>query len=255
MKSKILLGIFILVVGLVGLYYLIPQQITKTRVAVAANFLGPMTKLVKVFENHNTAYKVQVETDSTGKLYTRIKNGEPFDLFLAADTQRTKQLEQESLAVPGSYFVYAIGTLVLWSNQRDLIDAKGEVLNTDKFKHLAIAPVADAPYGKAAQQTLEKLGLWQKLWPRIIQSVGLTHAYQLIVEGQAELGFLAQSQLVESKDQGSRWIVPQNLYDPLEQSAILLKMGQNNSVAIAFIDFLHGAEAHSMIKEFGYTVP
>ena len=257
MKKIILFVLLGLCVGIALLSYLLIERAptpATTRIAVAANFLDTLQKLTQVFEETSN-HKVIIAYGSSGKLYTQIKNGVPYDVFLSADIKRPKLLEQEGYTVANTFFVYAKGRLVLWSKHPDLVDTKGEVLSTDQFERLAIAPIKKAPYGAAAKQTLEKLGLWQKLWPRIVQSTNLTHLYQLIEDHNVELGFVALSQTVAQKSKGSQWIVPQELHAPLEQGAILLKGGQNNTAAQAFMAFLKTAKARSLIQEFGYEAP
>ena len=259
MKLSLFAIILSLGIGMVFLFYFFfqepaPPLITKTRVAVAANFFKPLQKLTQLFEK-NSNYQVTLVPAASGTLYTQIKHGLPFDVFLSADTERPKLLVQEGYAVPESLFTYVKGRVVLWSKNPDLVDPKGEVLKTDRFTRLAVAPIKKAPYGAAAKQTLQNLGLWEKLWPRVLQSTNLTHLYQLVDSGEAELGFLALSQLAEKKAVGSRWLVPKNICDPLEQSAVLLKRGQNNTTAKALLVFLQSAEARPIIEEFGYEVP
>jgi molybdate transport system substrate-binding protein len=261
MKLSILSIIFSLGIGIAFLSYYFwlkepePVTIIKTRVAVAANFFKPLTKLTQLFESKHTLYKVTLVSAASGTLYTQIKHGLPFDVFLSADTQRPHLLIQEGYAVPESLFVYVKGRLILWSKNPDLVDAQGEVLKTEQFTRLAVAPIKKAPYGAAAKQTLQNLGLWDKLWFRILQSTNLTHLYQLVDSGEAELGFLALSQLADKENIGSRWIVPKNICDPLEQSAVLLKKGQDNAAAKALLAFLQSAAAHPIIEEFGYEIP
>jgi len=258
MKSSLFAIILGLGVGTVLLLYLLlienrPSPAT-TRVAVATNFLETLEKLVQTFEE-SSEHQATIVFGSSGKLYTQIKNGAPIDIFLSADTDRPKRLEQEHLTVPKTFFVYAVGKLVLWSKDPNLVDANGKILAAHQFERLAIGPVQVAPYGAAAKQTLTNLGLWEQLWPRIIQSTNLTHLHQLIDNEEVQLGFLAQSQIVKQQQVGSQWIVPQELYEPIEQGAVLLKRGQNNAAALAFIDFLQSAKARAIIEEFSYSVP
>lgn len=256
LKRNFLISFLLFLIGLAGGYYflvIIPNQIGETRVAVAANFTAPMKKLITLFQDE-TRHKVFADYGATGQLYKQIQNGERFDIFLAADTQHPQLLAQQGHTVPNTHFVYAIGQLVLWSNQPDFVDQQGEILRTDQFQHLAIAPVDKAPYGKAAKQTLEKMGLWETLWPRITQGIDLPHTYRLIAEGETQLGFIARSQLT-AEDQGSLWIVPQSLYTPLENSVVLLKQGIDNKAALDFLTFLKGDTARQVIKEFSYEVP
>ncbi len=258
MKSSLFAIILGLGVGTVMLLYLLLENRSSpatTRVAVATNFLETLEKLVQTFEE-SSEHQVTIVFGSSGKLYTQIKNGAPIDIFLSADTERPKLLEQEHLTIPKTFFVYAVGKLILWSKNPNLVDAKGKILATHQFERLAIGPVQTAPYGAAAKQALTNLGLWEQLWPRIIQSTNLTHLYQLIDNKEVQLGFLAQSQIIKQQQQvGSQWIVPQELYDPIEQGAVLLKRGQNNAAALAFIDFLQSTKARAIIEEFSYSVP
>ena len=256
MKKIVLLAIISLCIG-IAIYFFILKSApasSTARIAVAANFFHTLKKLKQVFEEISV-HRITIILGSSGKLYTQIKNGVPVDVFFSADIKRPKLLEQDGYAVLNTFFVYAKGRLVLWSKHPQLVDANGEVLGTDKFKRLAIAPIKKAPYGAAAKQVLKNIGLWEKLWPRIIQSTNLTHLYQLIDNDNADLGFLALSQLIAKKKIGSQWIVPQKLYDPLEQGVVLLKRGQNNAAAKAFMQFLQSAKARSIIEKFGYEAP
>jgi len=261
MKLKILSILFSLGIGITLLFYYFflkepePVTIIKTRIAVAANFFKPLSKLAQLFETKYIHYKVTIVSAASGTLYFQIKHGLPFDVFLSADTKRPNMLIQEGYAVPESLFVYVKGRVVLWSKNPDLVDSQGAVLTTDQFTRLAIAPIKKAPYGAAAKQILQNLGLWDKLWPRILQSTNLTHLYQLVDSGKAELGFLALSQLADQKHIGSRWLVPKNICAPLEQSAVLLKRGQDNVAAKALLTFLQSTVAHPIIEEFGYEIP
>ncbi len=256
LKRNMLITFILFLIGLSSGYYFLvflPHQAGETRIAVAANFRAPMERLITLFQTQ-MPHKVFAEYGATGQLYKQIENGDRFDIFLAANTSQPKLLEQQGPAVPNTYFIYAIGKLVLWSNQPGLVDAQGEILRTGQFQRLAIAPIEEAPYGKAAKQTLEKLGLWESLWPRVVQGIDLTHTHQLIVKGEAQLGFLALSQL-EPTQPGSQWIVPQQFYEPLESSAILLKQGEHNGAALAFLAFLKSPPAKEIIEAFGYAVP
>lgn len=225
-------------------------------VAVAANFIKPI-KSIKSFFEKESGHHVIVSTGSTGQLYAQIKNGAPSEVFLAADRKRPEQLINEGLAVKGSLFTYAVGQLVLWSSQADLVDQMGQVLNQDKFKHLAIANPQTAPYGTVAKQVLKKLGLWQRLHNKIVQGNSITQTYQLIATGNAKLGFIAFSQYKATieKSRGSHWLVDQTLYDPIQQGAVLLKKGENQPAAQAFIGFLRSPSVRRIIEEFGYVVP
>lgn len=222
-------------------------------VAVAANFAKPLEKLAADFEKA-TGNNVLAAAGASGKLVEQMKNGAPFDVFLAADQTNPLKLEQEKLDVPGSRFTYAIGKLVLWSASPGVVDNNGVVLKTGAFQHLAIATPKTAPYGTAAQEVLEKLGLKDTLKAKIVQGDSITQTQQFVSSGNAELGFLALSQVVKDTS-GSSWQVPQDLYTPLYQDAILLKTGENNAAAKALLDYLKTDAALAVIKDYGYDLP
>ena len=225
----------------------------KARVAVASNFIAAARAIARAFEAAG-GRPVQLVAGSTGRLYAQIVNGAPFDAFLAADTARPMRLEQQGMALPGSRFTYAVGTLVLWSPDPGLIDAEGAVLKRAGFRHLAMANPKLAPYGRAARQVLRKTGLWPALKTRIVRGENIGQTYQLIRSGNAELGFIALSQLRGGTRPpgGSAWVVPSALHDPIAQQAVLLN---DNAPARAFLAFLRGAEARDILQRFGYTMP
>lgn len=217
--------------------------------AVAANFTRPMQRLTKQFERQ-TGYVIRTSSASTGALFAQISHGAPYDLFLAADAARPGRLEQAGLTVPGSRFTYAIGELVLWAPRRGTVSE--QVLKQDDFDHLAIADPRTAPYGAAAKQVLVSLHLWPAIAPRLVRGESINQAYQFVVSGNAALGLVARSQLVAAR--GATWPVPQKLYRPLTQQAVLLKHGQDNPSARAFMQYLK-TKARSIIARFGYRLP
>jgi len=223
-------------------------------VAVAANFTAPMQKIALAFAQ-DTGHKARLAFGSTGSLYAQIKNGAPFDLLLAADDETPERLEKEGSGVVGTRFTYAIGKLVLWSKDATLVDAKGEVLRTGNFDKLAIANPKTAPYGAAALQTLTTLGLAQGLQARLVQGESVGQTLQFVSSGNAALGFVALSQVgVDGKiSQGSAWVVPEALYAPLKQDALLLKGGKDKPAAQALLRYLRGERARTILKNYGYT--
>ncbi|MBT8767529.1 molybdate ABC transporter substrate-binding protein [Metapseudomonas boanensis] len=227
----------------------------EVQVAVAANFTAPMQAIAKEFEQ-DTGHKLVIASGATGQLYTQIKNGAPFEVFLSADDNTPAKLEQEGDSVPGSRFTYAIGTLVLWSAQAGYVDAKGEVLKNGQFKHLSIANPKTAPYGLAATQVLEKLGLTQAVAPKLVEGQNITQALQFISSGNAELGFVALSQVYKDGKltQGSAWIVPADMHEPIRQDALILNRGKGNPAAKALMDYLKGPKAAELIRSFGYQL-
>jgi len=227
----------------------------EVQVAVAANFAGPMEKLAAEFQR-DTGHKAIVATGATGKFYAQIRNGAPFEVLLAADDETPARLEKEGQALAGSRFTYATGRLVLWSGKDNYIDANGNILKTGDFKHLSIANPKTAPYGAAAVATLERLGLRDRLQPRIVQGENIAQAWQFASTGNAELGFVAQSQVWRDGKftAGSGWIVPASMHDPIRQDAALLNKGAGNPAARALLQYLRSDKAKALIRSFGYEV-
>jgi molybdate transport system substrate-binding protein len=225
-------------------------------VAVAANFAGPMKPIAADFEK-DTGHKLSVVDGATGKLYAQIQNGAPFEVFLSADDTTPARLEQEGLAVTGTRFTYAIGKLVLWSAKPGYVDAKGQVLERNKFAHIAIANPKTAPYGAAAVEVLKRLNLLETLTPKFVQGESIAQTQQFVATGNAELGFVALSQIQEKGKPatGSSWIVPGSLYSPIRQDAVLLDKGRGKAASRTFLEYLRGKKAQALIKGFGYDLP
>lgn len=225
------------------------------QVAVAANFTAPIQAIAKDFEQ-DTGHKLVIATGATGQFYAQIQNGAPFEVFLSADDSTPAKLEQEGATVPGSRFTYAIGTLALWSAKPGYVDAQGEVLKKNDYQHLSIANPKAAPYGLAATQVLEKLGLTAQVKGKLVEGQNITQAHQFIATGNAELGFVALSQIYKDGKVtgGSAWIVPAALHDPIKQDAVILAKGKDNPAAQALVDYLKGEKAATVIKSFGYQI-
>lgn len=230
-------------------------QAAEVSVAVAANFTAPMQKIAAAFEQ-DTGHKALLSFGSTGKFYAQIKNGAPFQILLAADQETPAKLEQENQTAPGTRFTYATGRLVLWSKQAGLVDDKGEVLRKGGFDKLAIADPKLAPYGAAAVEVMEKMGLRQALQSRIVQGENIAMAYQFVGTGNAALGFIALSQvMVDGKiAEGSAWIVPLNLHAAIRQDAVALANSKDNPAAAALLSYLKGEKAKAIIRAFGYEL-
>lgn len=233
-----------------------PATAQQAHVAVAANFAAPAKHLISIFEKRG-GRQVLLSTGSTGKFYAQIKGGAPFDVLLSADAETPARLEKESLAVAGQRFTYALGKVVLWSAQSGVVDGRGEILRKASFRRLSIANPRLAPYGAAAQQVMEKLGVWTALQQKLVLGENIAQAYQFVATGNAELGFVAYSQIREpGKDSaGSFWLVPQALYAPIRQDAVLLARGQGNQAARQFLEFLRSAPAREVIHAYGYDLP
>src|ERR1035437_1469123 len=223
-------------------------------VAVAANFTGPMQKIALAFEK-DTGHKVVASFGSTGKFYTQIRNGAPFEVFLAADDETPTRLVKENAAVEATQFTYAIGKLVLWSAKPVIVDESGEVLQKGGFDHVAIANPKLAPYGAAAVQAMQALGVYDALQPKLVTAESIAQSYQFVSSGNALLGFVALSQVLkDGKIEGSSWIVPANLYQPIRQDAVVLEKGKGKPAAQALIKFLQGDKARAVIKSYGYEL-
>jgi molybdate transport system substrate-binding protein len=226
-------------------------QAGEVKVAVAANFTQAAREIGSLFEKA-TGHKVVFSFGSTGQLYTQITQDAPFEVFLAADQARPKKAVDGGLAVPNSQFTYATGKIVLFSTDPGLV--RGEAtLRDGKFQKIAIANPKTAPYGAAAVEAMKALGVYDTLSAKIVQGNNIAQTYQFVETDNAELGFVALSQVAGNND-GSRWLVPGKLYSVIAQDAVLLKWGANNAAAVAFLDFLRGPEARTVKEKYGYGV-
>ena len=225
------------------------------QVAVAANFTAPMNAIAADFEK-DTGHKISLSFGATGKFYAQIKSGAPFDVFLSADDETPRKLEQEGDAVPGTAFTYATGRLVLWSAKPGFVDAQGQVLKTGIFNKLAMASPKLAPYGAAAMETLTRLGLQDTLSAKFVQGESIGQTFSFVSSGNAELGFVALSQVMQQGQikSGSAWVVPSSLHSSLRQDAVVLKHGKGNSAAAALIAFLKIEKSRKVIRSFGYEL-
>lgn len=218
--------------------------------AVAANFTEPAKEIATLF-TQKTGHTVTYTFGPSGQFYTQISQGAPFEVFLSADASRPKKAIEEGYAVAGTDFTYAVGKLVLWSADPAKVDAKGEVLKSD-LEHVAIADPKSAPYGAAGVEVMKKLGVYDALEPKLVTGKSITQAYEFAATGNAPVAFVAYSQVI-GKDKGSSWMVPQDLYKPIKQDAVLLKTGAEDEAAKAYLDFLKSPEALEIIKKYGYV--
>lgn len=223
------------------------------RIAVASNFSNAIKSIAKQYEEE-TGHEITLSFASTGKHYAQIINGAPFDIFFAADVRRPELLEKEGQALAGSRFTYAIGRLVLWSPVIGYVDANGAVLEEGGFNHLAIANPKLAPYGKAAREYLIKHGLWDDPKIRVVRGENIGQTFQFVKSGNAELGFIAYSQLMTPGQDvpGSLWEIPQVDYTPIEQQAVLLRP---NKAARDFLSYVQTDMVREIIRSYGYVVP
>lgn len=223
-------------------------------VAVAANFTDASRDIIPLFEKA-TGHTVKASYGSTGKLYAQIEHGAPFEIFLAADSKRPIKAESEDLAVEGTRFTYAMGKLALWSPKAAVFTDGEAFLKKGEFTRAAIANPRTAPYGLAAQQVMEKMGVWDVLKQKLVRGDSIAQTFQFTATGNAEIGFVALSQVTAwDKSTGTVWKIPQSYYAPIEQQAVLLKKGSGHKAASAFLEFLKSDEARKVITGYGYGV-
>lgn len=244
-----------LIVLLTATALAMPALADEVKLAVAANFTAPMQKIALEFEK-DTGHKALVSTGATGAFYAQIKNGAPFEILLSADDETPAKLEAEGAGVKASRFTYAIGRLVLWSAKSGYVDDKGEVLKKGAFAKLALANPKTAPYGAAGVEVLRKLGLFEAVQPKIVQGENISQAFQFVSTGNAELGFVALSQVWENGalKSGSAWIVPVTEHAPIRQDAILLNNGAGKPAAEALLKYLKSDKVKTIIKAYGYEI-
>lgn len=227
----------------------------EAQVAVAANFAEPIKAIAAVLQK-TTGHTLKVTLGSTGKLYAQIKNGAPFDVMLAADTATPEKLEKDGLAQPSSRFTYATGKLVLWSLDAKRVDAQGDVLKAPNLGKVAYANPKLAPYGAATVQVIDKLGLTAALAPQLVQGESIGQTFTFAATGNADVGFVAMSQVLEGGKlkNGSMWVVPQTLYSPIRQDAVVLQKSASNEAAQALMKLLKSPNIKDLIRSYGYDI-
>ena len=228
-------------------------QAAEVNVAVAANFTAPMKRIAEEFEK-DTGHKAVLSYGATGRFYAQITNGAPFDVFLSADDETPARLEKEGVAVANSRFTYATGRLVLWSAKPGMVDEKAAVLLRNEFRYLAISAPKLAPYGTAAMETLTKIGMLPLLQAKLVTGDSTGQTFNMISSGNADLGFVAMSQVFEDGKlkSGSAWVVPAHLHSPLQQDAVLLKRGKSNPAALQLLTFMKSDQARAIMNSYGY---
>ncbi|QBM29526.1 molybdate ABC transporter substrate-binding protein [Hydrogenophaga pseudoflava] len=230
-------------------------QAAEAQVAVAANFAEPIKAIAAVLQK-TTGHTLKISTGASGAFYTQIKNGAPFDVFLSADNERPEMLEKDGLAQPGTRFTYANGKLVLWSVRPGRVDGQGAVLKAADLGKVAFANPKTAPYGAAALQVLDKLGLKDALAPKLVQGESIGQTFNFVKTGNADVGFVAMSQVLEGGQlkEGSMWVIPQTQYDAIRQDAVLLKRGANNEAAKELFKLLQSPNIKDLIRSYGYDL-
>ena len=249
-----------LMLAVASTLFFVAAQAGEVTVAVAANFTAPMQKIAQAFEQ-DTGHKAQLAFGATGKFYAQIKNAAPFAVLLAADDETPARLEKEGLAVTGTRLTYATGRLALWSKQANMVDDKGEVLRSNSLNKIGIYKIAIAdpklaPYGAAAMEVIQHLGVQASVTPKLVQGESIGQTYQFVSTENAQLGFVALSQI--SFDgritQGSAWVVPQSMHTAIKQDAVLLNAGKDNAAAIALLKYLQADKTKTIIRQYGYAL-
>jgi molybdate transport system substrate-binding protein len=227
----------------------------EAQVAVAANFAEPIKAIAAVLQK-TTGHTIKVTLGATGKLYAQIQNGAPFDVLLSADASTPEKLEKEGLGQPGSRFTYATGKLVLWSAKAGRVDDKGQVLKAADLGKVSYANPKVAPYGAVTVQVIDKLGLTAALTPKLVQGESIGQTFTFVSTGNADVGFVAMSQVLEGGKlkSGSMWVIPQNLYNPIRQDAVVMQKSASNEAAQALITLLKSPNIKDLIRSYGYEL-
>ena len=228
-----------------------PAKAEELLIAVASNFMLPMQDIVEAFEA-DTGHEITVSYGSSGRLYAQIVNGAPYQLFFSADQEKPQALVKEGLAKEGNRLTYAVGTLFLWwlESDKDITEA----LDSGSLERIAIANPRLAPYGQAAMQVLESLGLNEQYENRLVMGESVSQVYQFVATGNVDAGFIALSQIIQFDKPllGTGWIIPEPLHEPIYQDVVLLNNAENNLAATEFLEFMRGEQAKTIIDRFGY---
>lgn len=228
----------------------------EVRVAVAANFTAPMQKISAEFER-DTGHTASLVFGSSGKFFAQVVNGAPFDVFLSADAETPARLEQDRHAVSGSRFTYAVGRLALWSALKDKVDGQGKVLKEGEFRHVALPNPKTSPYGAAAIEVMQKLGVLATLQTKFVLAENVSQAYQFSASGNAEVAFVALAQIWKDgklTTEGSAWVIPPEIHATLRQDAVLLSHGRSNPAASALLGYLKSDKVRNIVKSYGYDL-
>ena len=241
---------------IISIFLFLPLQLKADTliIAVASNFAPILEELVEDFESLYAGSKLVLVSGSSGKAYAQIKHGAPFDMFMSADQDKPSRLVKEGLAHPESLFTYALGRLVLWSADPKLISSSNDVLEKGAFHKIALANSKLAPYGLASEQVLQALGLLRTYRSKWVQGENIAQTYQFVKTKNADLGFISKSQVWKNNNlvSGSAWVIPEHLYSPIQQDAVVLKASKNHELANKVIRFLKSADTRHKIESYGY---
>lgn len=226
-------------------------------VAVASNFQS-VAQLISTKFTQQSGEPVRISAGATGMLYAQIVNGAPYDVFLAADAERPRLLEEAGLALQGSRFTYAVGALALWSADTKFKHSDcREVLMQRGFRKLAIANPATAPYGFAAKEVLLALQLYDSVSDRLVLGENVAQTMHFVVTRNATLGLVSAAQLAGELpfETACVWHVPLDLHTPLQQQGVVLARSKMPSVAAEFMSFLRSPDVAAILQSHGYTIP
>ena len=229
-----------------------PSSAAEVRVAVASNFTQTLSKIAAHYQKQS-GHSVSTIPGSSGRLYSQICNGAPFDVFLAADSLRPTALETAGLCVPGTRFTYALGSLVLWTADASNPNVKAALLSNPD-QRIAIANPQLAPYGHAAFEVLTSIDLWDQVSPHLVRGENVAQTFQFVHSGNATMGFVSQAQVLRLpvSNKGAIWLTPKNLYSPIKQQAVLLR---DTAAARGLLHFLTSTEALRILQADGYDTP
>ena len=230
-------------------------QADEILIAVASNFAEPIAEIITHFEQ-DTGHSVDMATGSSGRFYAQIVNGAPFQIFFSADQEKIDQLQSASLIAESYRFTYAIGKLALWSSDSEFPITELEDLRATEINRLAIANPRVAPYGSAAIETLESLGVNHELQSRVVQGENIAQTIQFVDTGNAEIGFVALSQVFRNGAfiKGRGVVVPEEMHQPIRQDVALLAAAEDCGVCIQFLDYIQSEEGAELIASYGYGV-
>lgn len=221
-------------------------------IATAANMQFAMADIAKAFEE-DTHINCNIISSSSGKLTAQIIAGAPYDVFVSADAKYPAQVFQKGLAIAPAR-KYAQGKLILWSNTLDSIPSLAS-LQHSSIEKIALANPKTAPYGKAAQSVLQILGLEESLKGKLVFGESIAQVNRFIERKNATIGFTTIATIHTDllKGQGVYYLIPDSLYQPIEQSAIVIK-GKQEAKAKSFYEYLFSERSKAILAGYGYKV-
>jgi molybdate transport system substrate-binding protein len=233
-------------------------QKKQVRVAAASDLQTVLPEIASAFEAR-TGKPVEVVYGSSGNFYAQIQNGAPFDVFLSADSDYPRKLEEAGFAEPHTAVVYGLGRMVLWMRMNSYCNPERDgwkCLLLQEVKRIGVANPKHAPYGRAAIAALQKAGIYEQVRAKLVFGENISQAAQFAESGNAQAAILAYSLMSSpSLRSGNKWEIPMELYPPIEQSAVVLKSGQNRSAAQEFVKFITQGRGHDLLEKCGFWPP